>query len=105
VGDASSNERLGYVASIVGRRSVHFGGVFAGEGTTAVRSPSTIRVNDDFATSETGIGGRTPNIELARRIDHNLCILEHVFRDDLLDDLFGEYFTDGFVGDFRVVLS
>ena len=52
-------------------RSINLGGVLAREGTAAVGSPATIRVNDDLATSQTSISMRSSNHKPAHDDNNN----------------------------------
>lgn len=49
------DQRLGHPAGGVGRRTVHFGEVFAGECSTAVSPPTSVRVHDDLPARHTSI--------------------------------------------------
>lgn len=60
-----SDDGLGDPAGGVGGRSVDLGGIFAGEGSTTVRTPTTIGIDDDLAASSTGVTLRTTNDEAA----------------------------------------
>ena len=105
VADASSDQRLGDVASVVCSGAIDLGWVLAGESATTMGSPSTIGVDNNFAASETSIGSWATYVELARGVDNNLGVLEHVLGDDSLDDLLGESLFDDFIGHRWVVLS
>jgi len=105
VGETVGNNGLGDVSSVVGGRSVDLRLILSGESTSTVWAPSTIGIDDNFSTSETGISGWTSNIELTRWVDNDLGIGEHLSWDNLLDDFIGEDLVDGLVGDLRGVLS
>merc|ERR1711988_935277 len=62
---ATGHHRLGHLTADVCCRSVHLGGVFAGESAAAVSSPSTVCVDDDLTTSEASIALWATNDELA----------------------------------------
>ena len=68
-------------------------------------TPAAVSVDNNLATSEASVGSGTTAIELSGRVDDDLCALEHVLRDHLLDDLLGESLLDDLVGDLGVVLS
>jgi hypothetical protein len=53
----------------VGGRTVDLGEIFSGEGTSTVRAPATIRVNDDLSASQASITLRTANNESSRRLN------------------------------------
>ena len=55
VAEASCYQGLGNISTVVGSRSVDLGGVLAGEGTTTVRSPTTIGIDDNLSSSETRV--------------------------------------------------
>ena len=61
--EASRHERLGDPAGGVGSRTVDLRPVLAGEGTTTVRTPTTVGVNDDLTAGETSITLGTTNDE------------------------------------------
>ena len=50
-------------------RAVDLGEVLAREGTTTVRTPATVGVDDDLATSQTGITLGTTDNEATRGLD------------------------------------
>ena len=50
---------------------------------------STVCVDDDLASCETGVTLRSADYESAGRVDENLCIfVNHAFRNDRIDDIF-----------------
>ena len=49
----------------IGSRTIDLGEVLAGEGTSTVGSPSTVRIDDDLTASKTGITLRATNNEAA----------------------------------------
>ena len=103
--ESVGDEGLGDVSSVVGGGSVDLGGVLSGEGTTSVWAPSSVGVNDDLSTGQTGVGGWASHNELLGWVDHNLGLVEHLGWHDLLDDLLGEHGLDLLVGDAWVVLG
>ena len=89
----------------VGRGTIDFGGVLTAEGTASVRAPSAVRVNDDLAAGESGVAVRTSDDEASRRIEMvNGLVVEVLFGDDWLDDVFHEVVLDLFLGDILRVL-
>ncbi len=94
-GEAGGDDVFGDPAAHVGGAAVHFGGVFAGEGTTTVTAHAAVAVDDDFTTGQAAIALRTADDEFAGGIDEALGFLgEHVLRKDLLDDLLDAEFFD-----------
>lgn len=105
VADATGDQRLGDVASVVCSGAIDLGWVLSGESATTVGSPSTIGVDNNLAASETSISSWATHVELSRGVDNNLGIAEHVLGDDSLDDLLGKSLVDDFIGHRWVVLS
>jgi hypothetical protein len=68
-GEAGVNKRLGDPARRVRGGAVDLRPVLAGEGTTTVRTPAAVGVDDDLATSETGVTLRTADDETTRGLD------------------------------------
>jgi hypothetical protein len=68
VDQTGSDQRLGDPARSIGARAVDLAGVLAREATASVGTPTTVCVDDDLATSETGITLRTTDDELARGV-------------------------------------
>lgn len=54
-GNASLDEGLGDPSCGVGSRAIDLGEVLSAESTSTVGTPSTVGVDDDLATGETGI--------------------------------------------------
>ena len=67
--DSGSHDVLGDVPCHVRRAAVNLRGVFARECTTAVRSITTVGINDDFSPGETGVHSRPTIDEPARRVN------------------------------------
>ena len=89
--ETGADERLGDPSGGVGGRSVDLGVVLAGEGSATVGAPAAVSVDDDLTAGQTGIGLRAANDEAARRLDVVDCVVvEHLGRDDLVDDLEGK---------------
>jgi len=105
VAEAGSDERLGDIASVVSSGAIDLGGVLAGVSTTSMGAPTTVRVDDDLSSSDTGISGRTTNVEFAGGVNHVNSVFQELGGADLLDDLLDESLSDGFVGDLGVVLG
>lgn len=68
-GEAGSDEGLGDPAADVGSRTIDLGEILARESTTAVSTPSTVGVDDDLATSQTGITLRATDDKEARGLN------------------------------------
>ena len=67
-GRAGGDDVLGDPARGVGAGAVDLGGVLAGERAAAVARHPAVGVDDDLATGETGVGVRSAEDELARRV-------------------------------------
>ncbi len=105
-GEAGGDDVLGDPATHVGSAAIHFGRVFAGEGTTTVTAHAAVAIDDDFTAGEAAVTLRTANDELASRIDEILGVLgEHVLRQDFLDDLLDAELLDLGVAHVSGVLS
>ena len=102
--ESGSDEGLSDVASVVSSRSVDLSWVLSREGTTTVGSPASVSIDNNLATSETGVSGGTTDIKLARWVDHDDSVLAHVLRDHFVDHLFNQGLSDDFVAHFGVVL-
>jgi hypothetical protein len=63
VGEAGVNQRLGDPSSGISGGTIDLSGVLAREGASSVGSPPSVGVDDDLATSETGITVRSSNNE------------------------------------------
>lgn len=63
------NKRLGDPSSNVGSGTVNLGVVLSRESTTTVSTPTTVGVDNDLATSQTGITLRSTDDEQARWLD------------------------------------
>jgi hypothetical protein len=105
VSEFVGNNGLGNISTVVSSRSVDLGLIFSGESTSTMWAPSTIGIDNDFSSSETGISSWTSDIELSRWVDDDLGVFEHVSWDDFVDDLLSESLLDGFIIDIRGVLS
>ena len=105
VAEASGDEGLSHIASVVGGRSVDLGGVLAGEGTTTVGGPTTVGIDDDLSAGETGVSLGATNDEGARGVDDDVSVLEHLSGADLLDDLLDEGILNLLLGDGGIVLG
>jgi len=103
--ESISYHRLGNIASIVSSRSVDLRLILSGEGTTSMRSPATVGVNNNFSASQTCISLRSSDVKLSRRVDYYDGVLQHVGRNDLLDDLLSESLPDNIILNFGIVLS
>jgi hypothetical protein len=94
-GEAGGHDVLRNPAAHVGGAAVHFGRVFAREGTTAVTAHAAVAIDDDLAPGEAAVALWATDDELAGRIDEILGVLgEHVLRQHLLNDLLDAEFFD-----------
>ncbi len=105
-GEAGCNDVFRDPATHVGGAAIHFGRIFAGEGTTTVTAHAAVAIDDDFTAGEAAVTLRTANDELASRIDEIFGVLrEHVLRQHLLDHLLDAEFFDLGVAHVSGVLS
>ena len=69
VGNAGSHSIFSHVACRIGSRAVNLAWVLARECAAAVSAASAVGIDDDFATSESGVAVRSANHEFASRVD------------------------------------
>jgi hypothetical protein len=92
------HERLGDPTGSVGGRAIDLGRVLARKGSTAVRTPTTVRVDNDFATRQASIAVRSANDKATARIQVvNRLVVQVLFRNNGLDDVFHEIGLDLFL--------
>jgi len=65
VGESIGNKGFGNESSVVSGGSIDLRWVFTGESTTSMWAPSTIGINNNFSSSESGISCWSSNIELS----------------------------------------
>lgn len=65
----SIDQRFSDPSSSVCSGSVDFGEIFTGEGSSSVSSPSSVGVDNDLSTGQTGVSLRTTDNESTRRLD------------------------------------
>jgi hypothetical protein len=71
-----------------------------------VSTPAAVGVDDNFTTSDTCVSLRTTDDESARGLDMvDGALVKETLRNDGLDDLFQDLFTEVFGGDFLGVLG
>mmetsp|Transcript_24886 Transcript_24886/g.41608 ORF Transcript_24886/g.41608 Transcript_24886/m.41608 type:complete len:398 (+) Transcript_24886:450-1643(+) len=105
-GEASGDDRLGSLTHDVSARAIDLGGVLAGEGTTTVGAPSTIGVDNDLATGETGVAVGATDHEAARGVEVvDGLVVKVLGGDNLQHNLLHEILSDLLVGDGLVVLG
>lgn len=86
--EARGNDGLGNVSVDVGSGSVDLGEVLSREGTTTVGTPTSVGVDDDLSSGQTGVTLGSTNDEAARGLDVvDGLVVKEVGWDDLLDDL------------------
>mmetsp|Transcript_16354 Transcript_16354/g.30347 ORF Transcript_16354/g.30347 Transcript_16354/m.30347 type:complete len:266 (+) Transcript_16354:642-1439(+) len=69
-------------------------------------SPSTVGIDNDFTACQTGVTVRSTNDEATRGVQVvDGVVIQILFGDDRLDDVFHEVTLDLFVGDFLRVLA
>lgn len=105
-GEASVDQRLGNPSGGVSSRSVDLGEVLTREGTTTVGTPTTVGVDDDLSTGQTGVTLGTTDDESARGLDVVDGLVVQQFRgDNLLDDVLLDFLSEVFSGDLVGVLG
>jgi len=105
LGEASSDDVLGNVASHVSSAAIDLGWVLAAESATAVTAPTAVGIDDDLTTGQAAVTVRTANDELAGGVDVVLDLaLDEVLWQFWLDDLFDHVVLDLFLRDRRTVL-
>ena len=90
VGEAVRYDGLGYISSVVGSGPIYFSGIFAGESTSAMRSPATVSVYNNFTTSKPSVGIGASSVPRASWVNTNLGVSQHICRYDLPDHFFFE---------------
>merc|ERR1719359_2815829 len=73
--EAALHHRLGHLPADVRRRAIDLRRVLAGERAAAVRTPPTVRVDDDLAPGEPSVTLRAADDELARRVDVEVGVI------------------------------
>ena len=68
-------------------------------------APSSISIDNDFSSSQTGVSERSSLNELARWVDNNFGVLEHVLWNHLFNDFLDKHLSNGLVSHIFVVLS
>ena len=104
VAKASGNERLRHEASVVCRRPIYLRRILAWERAAAVRSPATVRVDDNLPARKARVGGWTAGVELSGGVDDDQRVAQQVIRDHKLYDLFKERLADHCIGYLGAVL-
>jgi len=99
-------KRFSDISGEVGGGSIDLGGVLSRVSATSMGTPTTIRVDDDLSSGETGISAGTSLDECTGRVDDvDGVLLQELFGADLLDDLLNKSVADDFIGHIRVVLG
>ena len=70
-----------------------------------MRSPTTVRVNNNLSTSETSICFRTSNFETTLRVNNNLCANKNISGNNFLNHLFIDNIGNRLVRYARLMLS
>jgi len=103
--ESSLDEGLGDPAGGVGGGAIDLGEVLSGEGATTVGAPSTVSVDDDLTSGQSGVAHGTADDEFAGGLQVEDGVLVHVLGgDDFLDDAAHQDLSHGFEGDVLVVL-
>lgn len=96
---------LGDPASGVSGRSVDFGGVFSGEGSSSVSSPSSVSITDNFSAGESSISVGSSDDEDVAGVKDVSGVDEPFFGDGHFDHIIEEILSDLLVGHVGVVLA
>src|ERR1044071_4081873 len=95
-GQAGSDDVLGHVTTHVSGAAIHLAGVLARKGAAAVATHAAVAVHDDLSAGQTGVALGPAHDEATGRVDQVLGVfVQHLFGQDLLDDLFDDKFLDG----------
>src|SRR6185437_6139709 len=98
-GEPGGDDVLGDVTRSIGRGTVDFGRIFAGEGTSAVWRRASISVHDDLPSGKSAIAFRAADFERSSRIDVIGDVsFDHLAREYGLDDVLDHGFLDPPVG-------
>lgn len=104
--ESGGDERLGDPAAGVGGGSVDLGQILSGEGASTVGAGSSVGVNLELASSDTGITHGTSDDEASRGVQVvDDLVVEQLCGDGGLDDELVQILRDLLVGDRLVVLS
>ena len=88
VGQASRHQVFGDIAGGVGAGAVNFGGVFAGEGATAVPGNAAVGIHQNLAPGQAGVPLRPADHKPAAGVDKILgLVVQQLRRHDGPDDL------------------
>ena len=105
-GEPCGDDIFGDVACHVAGGAVDFGGVFAGEGATAVTSHTAVGVDDDFTACESAVALGTADDESSGGVDMEFgSVAQQVCGQAGLDDEIHDGFMEFFFGNFFAVLS
>ena len=106
VGQPGGNDVLGHVAPGIGGRTIDLGRILAGKCAAAVARHSTVGIDDDLSTRQTGIADRTADDEFSGRVDVVTGAgMQPLGRQHRLDDVFAHAFTNLLELDAFVVLG
>ena len=81
------NDRLGHPTACVGGRSVDLGRILSGESSSSMSSPSSVGVNDNLTSGETGISLGSTNDEFSRGVQVDVAVITIVERKGRLSVL------------------
>ena len=105
-GEAGGDDVFRHIAACISGASIHFRGVFAGEGTAAVVCGAAVGIDDDFAPGQAAVAHRPTDNEFAGRVDVVFGVLVEPFGgQDFVDDELAYRFLQVFLRDVRIVLG
>jgi len=104
--ELGSHKGLGDPAGSISGRAIDLGPVLSREGSSSVGSPTSVGVDDDLSSGDSGISLGSSDHELSRTLDVEDSVLVHVLGgDDGIDDLGLEKLSLLLKGDLGTVLG
>ena len=105
-GELGVNEGLGDPTASISSRAIDLGQVLSGEGTATVGAGSSVGINLELTSSDTGVSHGTSNDETSRGVQVvDALVVQKVLGDGRLDDVGVQVLGDLLVGDSLVVLG
>src|ERR1700737_1690316 len=86
-GESGGHQVLGHMPRSIRSGAVDLARILSAERPATMPCDSTVRVDDDLAAGETGVGGRTAEEKVAAGVDQDLGLVvdDHVL-EDRVDD-------------------
>ena len=106
VGKARGHDVLCDVTAHIGGAAIHFAGILAAEGATAVAGRAAVGVHNDFPARQAAVAHRTANDKAASGIDEELGVgVNQFFRQSVADDQLFDFCVNGDVADSLIMLG